>query len=150
MEADLILHVRDAAHPDSAAQAADVEGVLADLEIADDGSQGLIELMNKIDLLPLEERAALFVQSRDGARLPVSALTGEGIEALLAEIDRRLARGRTIARYRMRHGEGGAIAWLYSHGTVLERRDDEKFAYLTVSLTPEERARFERMQRHPA
>jgi len=87
------------------------------------------------------------VQSRDGDRLPVSALTGEGVEALLTEIDKRLASGRNVTRYRMQHGDGGAIAWLYSHGTVLERRDDEKFSYLTVSLTPEERARFERMQR---
>ena len=147
VESDLILHVRDAAHPDSAAQAADVARVLADLEILTDGSQGPIELLNKIDLLTPEARAALFVQSRDGDRLPISAVTGEGIEALMTEIDRRLAGGRNVARYRMQHGEGGAIAWLYSHGTVLERRDDEKFAYLTVSLTPEERARFERMQR---
>ncbi len=147
VESDLILHVRDAAHPDSAAQAADVARVLADLEIAEDGSQGPIELLNKIDLLAPDARAALFAQARDGDRLPISARTGEGIEALLAEIDRRLASAQDVARYRMRHGEGGAIAWLYSHGTVLERRDDEKFAYLTVSLTPEERARFERMQR---
>jgi GTPase len=147
VESDLILHVRDAAHPDSAAQAADVARVLEDLEIPTGDSQGPIELLNKIDLLTPEARAALFVQSRDGDRLPVSALTGEGIEALLTEIDKRLASGRDVARYRMQHGDGGAIAWLYSHGMVLERRDDEKFSYLTVSLTPEERARFERMQR---
>jgi GTP-binding protein HflX len=47
----------------------------------------------------------------------------------------------------LRHGDGSAIAWLYSHGTVLERRDDDDFAYLTVSLDTEEQARFERLQR---
>jgi GTP-binding protein HflX len=150
VEADLILHVRDAAHPDSAAQAADVEAVLADLEIAADGSQGPIEVMNKIDLLPEDARARFFGQMEEGGRLAVSALTGQGLDQLRAEIDRRLAHGRNVTHYRMRHGEGGAIAWLYSHGTVLERRDDEKFAYLTVSLSPEERARFERLQRHPS
>ena len=147
VESDLILHVRDAAHPDSAAQAADVAGVLQDLDISTGGSQGPIELLNKIDLLTPEARAALFAQSRDGDRLPISAVTGEGLDAVLTEIDRRLASGRNVARFRMQHGDGGAIAWLYSHGTVLERRDDEKFAYLTVSITPEERTRFEHMQR---
>jgi GTPase len=153
VEADLVLHVRDAAHLDSAAQAADVAAVLADLDIEAEAEHGVIEVMNKIDLLPAEERAKLKAQSRNGAgggRLPVSAVTGEGLDDLLAEIDRRLGIARDLARYRLSLAEGGAIAWLYSHGTVIERRDDEEFAYLTVNLAPEERARFERRQRPPA
>jgi len=149
VEADLVLHVRDIAHPDSAAQAADVAGVLADLQIEALGNHGLIEVSNKIDLLTPEERNCLKAQIRNGDRLPISAVTGEGIDALLTEIDRRLASNRDLARYRLPHGEGGAIAWLYSHGTVIDRRDDDEFAYLTVSLLPEERARFERIRRPP-
>jgi len=161
VEADLVLHVRDAAHPDSAAQAADVAAVLADLDIEVEAEHGVIEVLNKIDLLPLEERAKLRVQSRNGGarngdlpnggggRLPVSAVTGEGLDDLLAEVDRRLGTARDLARYRLSLAEGGAIAWLYSHGTVIERRDDDEFAYLTVSLAPEERARFERRQQRP-
>ena len=98
VEADLVLHVRDIAHPDSAAQALDVETVLADLEAdALHGHHGLIEVLNKIDLLPVEEREKLKAQIRDGNQIPVSAVTGEGIDGLLAEIDRRLAvdRGTT-------------------------------------------------------
>jgi GTPase len=153
VEADLVLHVRDAAHPDSAAQAADVAAVLADLDIEAEAEHGVFEILNKIDLLSADERAKLKAQSRNGAgggRLPVSAVTGEGIDALLAEIDQRLGVARDVTRYRLRLAEGGAIAWLYSHGTVIERRDDEEFAYLTVSLAPDERARFERRQRPPA
>jgi GTP-binding protein HflX len=145
VEASLVLHVRDIAHPDTAAQAADVATVLADLHIEAVEHHGLIEVLNKIDLLPLEEREALRAQIRDGDRLPVSAVTGEGTDVLLAEIDRRLEKGRDTAEYRLSHREGGNIAWLYSHGTVVERHDDEQYAYLTVSLLPEERARFERL-----
>ncbi len=106
----------------------------------------MIEVLNKIDLLAPEERSALKAQIRDGDRLPVSAVTGEGTDLLLAEIDQRLAEGRDVAEYRLPHREGAVIAWLYSHGTVVERHDDEDFAYLTVSLMPEERARFERLR----
>ena len=150
VEANLVLHVRDIAHPDSAAQAADVAAVLADLHVEAAKSHGLIEVLNKIDLLPAEEREYLKAQVREGDRLPVSAVTGEGTEALLAEVDRRLALHRDVAEYRLPHREGSAIAWLYSHGSVVERRDDGEFAYLTVSLLPEQRARFERIRRKPS
>ena len=150
VEADIVLHVRDVAHPDSAAQASDVDAVLADLEADPPHGHTVIEVLNKIDLLPEAERCKLKAQVRDGNRLPVSAVTKEGTVALLAEIDRRLATGRGIARYRLCHADGSAIAWLYAHGIVLERRDDEDFAYLTVSLEPEQRARFETLQRQSA
>ena len=152
VEANLVLHVRDIAHPDSATQAADVAAVLGDLHVVAVEDHGLIEVLNKIDLLPVEAREALKAQVRDGDRLPVSAVTGEGTDALLAEVDRRLALHRDVAEYRLPHCEGSVIAWLYSHGTVVERHDDEEFAYLTVSLLPEERARFERLRQiaeHP-
>ena len=148
VEANLVLHVRDIAHPDSAAQAADVAAVLGDLHVEAVEDHGLIEVFNKIDLLPVEAREALKAQVRDGDRLPVSAVTGEGTDALLAEVDRRLALHRDVAEYRLPHREGSVIAWLYSHGTVVERHDDEEFAYLTVSLLPEERARFERLRQN--
>jgi GTPase len=150
VEANLVLHIRDIAHPESAAQAADVEAVLADLHVEAMEHHGLIEVLNKIDLLPVEARQALKAQMRNGGRLPVSAVTGEGTDALLAEIDRRLALHRDVVEYRIPHREGGVIAWLYNHGTVVARRDDEALAYVKVSLLPEERARFERMRRKPA
>jgi GTPase len=148
VEADIVLHVRNVAHPETSAQAQDVERVLAELETDALHGHMVIEALNKIDLLPEPERCKLRARLRDGICLPISALTGEGISVLLKEIDRRLAVDRQVVRCRLRHAEGGAIAWLYKHCTVLERRDDEDFAYLTVSLSPEERARFERLQRH--
>jgi GTPase len=150
VEADIVLHVRDIAHPESGAQAQDVERVLSDLEADALHGHMVIEALNKIDLLSESERVKLRARLRDGTCVPISALTGEGLDALLAEIDRRFAADRQVVRYRLRHDEGAAIAWLYKHGTVLERRDDHDFAYLTVRLGAEERARFERSQRHYA
>ncbi len=150
VEADIVLHLRDVAHPDSRAQAKDVEAVLADLEADPLHGHTVIEVLNKIDLLSAEERDTVKAQIRGSGLLAVSAVTGEGLDLLLAEIDRRLAAARETRRYRLSLSDGGAIAWLYSHGTVLERHDADGFADLTVSLEAEDRARFERRQRHHA
>src|SRR5579871_6193756 len=109
--ASLVLHVRDIAHPDTAAQAADVAAVLDDLHVEAAEHHGVIEVLNKVDLLPTEVRDALRAQIRDGDRLPVSALTGEGTDRLLSEIDKRLEKGRDTAEYRLPHRDGGQIAW---------------------------------------
>jgi GTP-binding protein HflX len=66
---------------------------------------------------------------------------------LLAIIEARLFSDSELRRLRLRHGEGAAIAWLYANGDVLERRDDDEFAHITVRLEPEQSARFDRMQR---
>lgn len=145
--ADLILHVRDISHPDTVAQQRDVEAVLRDLGLGDrvDGGR-LIEVLNKIDLLEPEGRAALVEQAhRAGNQVLISAVTGEGIDNLLAEIDRRLASAWQVKEYRLPLDRGSAIAWLYDHGQVLERRDEENYAYLRVRLDPVDVSRFERM-----
>ncbi len=144
-EADLILHVRDISHPDSAAQARDVEAVLRDLGLAAQVDSGqAVEALNKIDLLSPEARQVLDEQlQRSKDQLPISAATGEGVDALLAEIDRRLAAARRVMDYRLPHADGAAIAWLYAHGEVLERRDDEDSAYVRVRLDPADVSRFE-------
>ena len=145
-EADLVLHVRDIAHPDSAAQRGDVETVLRDLgldELIDHG--GLVEVLNKIDLLSPDARDSLRLQAeRDPHRLAVSAVTGDGCGALLAEIDRRLAAARQTVDLRLRHDEGARLAWLYDHGEVLDRRADDSHVYVRVSLDPSDIDRFNR------
>jgi GTP-binding protein HflX len=142
-EADLILHVRDIAHPDSAAQAADVQGVLRDLGLEAKVDAGLIEVLNKIDLLQPEARARLQAsRARNGLQVALSAATGEGIGALLAAIDRRLSEGRKVADLSVSLADGAALAWLYDHGRVLSREDDEGFAHLRVQLDPADLARF--------
>ncbi len=142
-EADVILHVRDAAHPDSAAQRADGVAVLEDM-VADGALDAgwpsrTIEVMNKADLLG----GVASVPERAGA-VAVSAITGEGLEALLAAVDARIAAGMELAAYDIAPQDGARLAWLYEHGEVVERRDADTAVHVTVRLLPADRARFER------
>ena len=141
--ADVILHVRDAAHPDSAAQRADVVAVLEDM-VADgaldaDWPSRTIEVLNKADLLGGVEA----VPERNGA-VAVSAITGEGLPALKAKIDARIAAGMETADYAIPSQDGARLAWLYEHGEVVERHDADAAVHVTVRLLPADRARFER------
>jgi GTP-binding protein HflX len=147
VEADLILHVRDIAHPESTIQRADVHAVLRDLGLADAIDLTMVEVLNKIDLLEPMAREQLRRQAaRDARVVPISAATGEGCGELLQLIDRRLAAMREVLDVRLRHRDGSVIAWLYEHGEVLGRRDDADFSYLRVSLDPADVSRFQRLR----
>jgi len=142
-EADVILHVRDAAHPETIAQRGDVIKVLDDM-VADgtlDPSwpDRTIEVLNKADLLG----GVAGIPLRDGA-VAVSAITGEGLEALKAAIDTRIALGMEVADYDIPPQDGARMAWLYQHGEVVERHDDDAAVHMKVRLLPADRARFER------
>lgn len=133
VEADLILHVRDIADPDTAAQKHDVDLVMDEL---DAHRTPRIELWNKIDLLD--------APPSNGAGIPVSAVTGAGIENLLSAVDEELARSQRVCEFVLPSGDGAAIAWLYRHGDVQRRQDDDDRVSLTVALDQADRARFER------
>jgi GTP-binding protein HflX len=146
-EADLLLHVRDISHPESASQQSDVHAVLGDLGLDEVVEQTMIEVLNKVDLLDPVARSQLQNQAtRDARVVPISAATGEGCDGLLQAIDRRLAASRQVVEVRLRHRDGGVIAWLYDHGEVLGRRDDEEFSYLRVSLDPADVSRLQRLR----
>ena len=139
--ADVIVHVRDAAHRDSDEQKADVERVLAHLgvETADDGAQGtpVIEAMNKIDLLDDAGRQRIAsLATRTGHMASLSALTGQGADDLLALLDDLLGRQDRVTTVHLDSDEGAALAWLYRHGEVLSRRDGEDGVSLKVRLDP--------------
>ncbi len=143
IEADLILHVRDAAHPDSRAQNADVQKTLADLGAAALAEGRVVEVCNKIDALAPETRAALERRTaRENAGVAVSALEGAGLGALRRCIDRRLAGGRAIGEFALRAADGAALAWLYRRGQVLDRADDGESIHVRVALDPADLARF--------
>jgi GTP-binding protein HflX len=142
-EADVILHVRDAAHPETTAQRGDVIKVLDDM-VADGTLDAAwpdrtIEVLNKADLLG----GVAEVSVREGA-VAVSAITGEGLEALKAVIDLRIAEGMEVADYDIPPQDGARVAWLYQHGEVIERHDDDDAVRMKVRLLPADRARFER------
>jgi len=144
LEADLILHVRDAAHPDSQAQRADVRSVLAELGLDPDEPERVIEVLNKIDLLPEAERQQLEAQAARGPSLIcISAATGEGIPQLEARLEERLGAGERLVRLELPLSDGATFAWLYANGQVLEREDGEETARLTVRLEPAAAERLE-------
>jgi GTP-binding protein HflX len=143
--ADIILHVRDIAHPDSAAQRADVMGVMAEMAEGPDAAleagweERIVEVLNKADLLGGVDSVA----RRAPGAVPVSALTGEGLEELRRAIDARLSAGLETLEVSLPTTDGAGLAWLYAHGEVLSRRDEEEAIRLTVRLSPADRARFE-------
>jgi GTP-binding protein HflX len=147
-EADLVVHVRDAHHPDSAAQRDDVLAVLADLGLGELAENGLIEVLNKIDLLDPAERASLLNQAqRNTQSVALSAATGEGCDALLHLFDGRLDEGARPVRLDVPLSDGQTLAWIYRHGEVLGRRDDADSAHLSVRLSEADIGRLRHRQR---
>jgi GTPase len=143
IEADLVVHVRDVHHPDSEAQRNDVHGVLGDLGLGEAVEHGLIEALNKIDLLDAERRAVLMNQARRNRdAVPISAITGEGCETLVDLLDRRLDGDRTLIHLDVPVSDGASLAWLYRHGEVVSRRDDEREAHVAVRLSVADLRRF--------
>jgi GTPase len=146
-EADLVVHVRDAHHPDSEAQRSDVHAVLGDLGLGETVEHGLVEALNKIDLLDPERRAYLRNQAlRNRDVVPISAATGDGCEDLLDLFDRRVDGNRTLVHLDVPVSDGAALAWLYRHGEVVSRRDDEQAAHLAVRLSDADLGRFRNRQ----
>ena len=144
LEADLILHVRDIAHPDTEAQKADVLGVLGELGLDEPRLAAMVEVRNKIDRLDPELRIQ---QTNRAAREPntvaLSAVSGEGCDTLLDLIDRHMNAKRRVLDVSVSLADGATIAWLYRKGEVLSRRDDDENAHLRVGLDAADAARFE-------
>ncbi len=134
-EASLILHVRDIAHPDTAAQKADVEDVLKILGLQTQVDRGLVEVLNKVDLLDEQSRAALTAAAaRNKKQIPVSAVSGEGVSELLFLIESALAAGRAEITADIPVADGAALAYLYRVGEVLDRIDGDQVCHVRVRL----------------
>jgi len=147
LEADVVVHVRDVSHPDSEAQAADVETVLKELGLAEVVDRGLVEALNKIDLLSADRHEELLNQARRRPdAVALSAVTGEGVADLLAELDRRLGAAREVIDLSLSLADGASISWLYRHGEVVARRDDDNHAFMRVKLDPADIKRFHQRQ----
>ncbi len=147
LEADIVVHVRDAAHPDSAAQRSDVIAVLKDLGMGEDVESRILEVCNKADLLAGDELAQVTNRAaRDDAVVALSAVTGQGCDELLAKVDARLADMREVVEVAVPYSDGASLAWLYEHGEVLSREDSDSAARLTVGLDAADAARFKARQ----
>jgi GTP-binding protein HflX len=148
-EADVILHVRDISSNESNAQAQDVRQVLNRLGVELE-ERRLIEVWNKFDLVDPSMRdeiegEALRVLPR---AVPVSAVTGEGCDELLVAVARLVDEAPPV-QIHILAGEGAAIAWLYRHGRVIDRVEDEDGgARLAVRLSDQALGQFEQLFPH--
>ncbi|WP_374291525.1 GTPase HflX [Paenirhodobacter enshiensis] len=141
LEADLILHVRDISHPETEEQAEDVAEILDSLGVDEDVP--MIEVWNKIDALSQPMRDALLVQdARKTTIQAVSALTGEGVPALIAAIEAQLAEERHREELLVPFDEGRRRAWLHEHNVVRTERETKEGWVLDVEWTGTQRARY--------
>jgi GTP-binding protein HflX len=144
LEADVIAHVRDIAHLESAAQKADVLKVLEELGAEPEEGRPFIEILNKIDLLESDVRKGLRQNgTRPDSPIAVSALTGEGLDKLLARFEDALTHANIVFRLDLQPEDGEGLAWAYRHGRVLRRNDGADRISLELSADPQEIARFE-------
>ncbi len=147
LEADLILHVRDMSDPDNGAQSSDVLRILADLGIDEkDGAERILEVWNKIDRLEPEGREAL-VQKAEGQPnvMAVSAISGEGVDALLGEINRRLSGVLVDRDVVVPLTQLQLLPWIYDHSVVDAREDmEDGNVRLELRLTETEAAELDR------
>ena len=156
--ADVILHVRDIANPDTDQQKAQVLAVLADLGVMDgeggEPSVPLVEVWNKWDALSPDRAEELLGAARarpDEIIVPLSALTGQGCEALLTTTGRMLTGDAREFSFTLDASDGQRLAWLYAHGEVLADTEvltggAEPQRQLRVRLTTREAGRFAQLQ----
>lgn len=148
LEADIIVHVRDFSHPDTVAQKQDVESVLSDLGVKDKVDAGLIEVLNKIDLLETDEQHRICTQkNRYDKEWPLSAKTGEGIHDFLCRIEAELMKEYQTVDLFIPIERGDILAALYRKGQVLFRKDGTKNIHITVSLPPKDISIFKEYER---
>jgi len=142
--ADLILHVRDVAHPDSDAQSEDVKAVLRSLGLDEPGSPARMEVWNKLDLLEGEDRLALVNEAaRRENVVCVSALEGLGIDLLRQEIADRLHGEAEVKQLDLPASDGTRLAWLHARGQIIDQRLEGEKIRLTAKLSPENWARYD-------
>jgi GTP-binding protein HflX len=148
ISADLIVHVRDISHPDSDAQREDVEAVLKEIGAGREGGAPLVEAWNKIDLLDEEEgeRVAAEAARREDV-IRISALTGDGLDALLECASVKLSKGAKLRTVTLGASDGEAIAWLHANGRIESQETDGVETVFEVRLSEADWARLQSKQR---
>ena len=141
VSADLLIHVRDVAHPDTAAQASDVEAVLR--EIGVDDTTPRIEAWNKLDLLSEDDRIEMLGEAAHREDIvALSALTGEGVDRLIRTVSDRLTEGHRRYRIALSPEDGASAAWLHAHGEVTDHWIEDDRALYDVRMAPADYDRF--------
>ncbi len=146
VEADLVLHVRDISHPETAAQGRDVEAVLQALGVDTvPAHRRILEVWNKIDLLSPVSRTEADAAARfeESGPVPISAVTGEGLDTLYSAIDSRLGTLDEILDFEIGAHDGALIAWLHENGDVIKREANDEGSRIafTVRIASDKKGR---------
>lgn len=132
VEADLILHVRDVADPENSTHKVVVEQTLKELGLDGDTSPPIIEVLNKVDLMP--EIKSRILDDVDGSRVALSAISGQGVDDLLDLLRRWNERDMVLCELTVDHADGKQLAWCHQVGRVIEQHADEQGTHLKVML----------------
>lgn len=144
LAADVVCHVRDISHPETEEQAEDVRQIMTSLGVEEDRTT--FEVWNKLDALPQEEAEAMRARAaRDDNVYAISALTGEGIAALLDAITETLQGKKRAAKVHLSFADGKKRAWLYAQELVDSEEQTEDGIILSVRWTVDQEAQFERL-----
>jgi len=141
IEADLILHVRDASDPMQAEQAKVVHETLEQLGLVGDFSPPIVEVLNKKDLAP--ELESYRAETIAGSRIAISAVTGEGMDELLALLTDWLCQEMQELHLKLDLSDGRGLAFCYQHGAVLSKHSDEHSMDIVVRMNSIDAARFQ-------
>ncbi len=148
LEAQVIVHVRDVSHPDTEAQKQDVEEVMKGLGVDEERlADNFIEVRNKIDLLTDDDNEiqANLAKRADHPVIPMSAVTGAGVDAFLEAVEDQLSRHLESLSVTLEPADGKRLSWLYAHGDVIDRHDEDDGIHVTVLLEPANLKRFEQL-----
>jgi len=123
------------------------EDVLESLGLKEEGAPPILEAWNKVDLLSAEEGIRLRAEAtRRNDVVPISAVTGEGLDALRERMAEKLRSGEQVHQIRVAVSDGSKIAWLHSRGEVLDQRVNHEELELSVRLSPDNWARFQALE----
>lgn len=135
--ADVIAHVIDVSRPDYREQKRNVIQILTDLGVEYESDPRVLELHNKIDLLSEDEQDEIARQAKTrGNLVPISAITGQGIDTFLNSAAAVIGRHQRVVSFALPVADGSALAWLYAHGQIIEREDGESDISVSVKIEP--------------
>jgi len=144
LDADLILHVRDIAHPETAEQARDVMDILGNLGLAEQAQEAIVEVWNKIDMLEADQSEPhVTIANRNDKIVTTSAITGAGIAGLLELIELNLIEKTVTETVKLAFSEGKRRAWLFDHNVVDEEKQIDIGFEVTVTWTAKLAAQFQ-------
>ncbi|MFK7881254.1 GTPase HflX [Roseobacter sp.] len=144
LAADVVCHVRDISHPETEEQAQDVRDIMTSLGV--EAERPSFEVWNKLDVMTPDAADAMRARAdREAQVFAISALTGEGINDLLAAITHQVQGAKREADISLSFAEGKKRAWLFSQDLVeAENQTDEGFD-ITVRWTAQQEAQYQKL-----